>query len=230
MSGQPTPPPTDVHAMRPHAPPKGDDSGHPRQTTPSARAEGRSADNRTYTGALAGNMRRHTLTGRRLGASLGSCPPASWKLRTARPPKGLSDPLPGGCPSSLASTTSGGLFARTDRTSKALGHPTPRSESHAPLGSHKSARYVILRPHYGDGDLRRGDLRGRPSRRSSGGRLIALVLRQRPGTHQSETSRQLRPAPPTTTACITLQPAQFRYTSAQGVGPSKLGGVGLTNP
>jgi len=94
--------------------------------------------------------------------------PASWKLRTARPPKGLSDPLSGGAPSSLASTTSCGLFAPADRTSKALGHPTRRSESHAPVGSHKSARYVIVRPHYGDGDSRRGDLRARPSGRSSG--------------------------------------------------------------
>ena len=73
---------------------------------------------------------------------------ASWKLRTARPPKGLSDPLPGDAPLYLASTTSG-----TDRTSKA----------------HKSARYVILRADYGDGNMRHGDLRGRPSGRSSGG-------------------------------------------------------------
>ena len=60
-------------------------------------------------------------------------------------------------PSSLASTTSGGLFARTDRTSKALGHPHPEErESRPPVGSHKSARYVIVRHQYGDGDKRRG--------------------------------------------------------------------------
>jgi len=101
MSGQPMPPPADVHAMRPHespCPSKGDDSGHSRQTAPSARAEGRSADQPHIHRGPCGNMRRHTLTGRRLGASLGSCPPASRKLRTARPPKGLSDPLPGGAP------------------------------------------------------------------------------------------------------------------------------------
>ena len=44
---------TDVHAMRPHAPPKGDDSGRSRQTTPSARPMGDLQTNRTYTGALA---------------------------------------------------------------------------------------------------------------------------------------------------------------------------------
>ena len=96
---------------------------------------------------------------------------------TDRPtPQGAVRSAPRRCPSSLASTTSGGLFARADRTSKALEHPTRRSESHAPIGSHKSARYVILRPHYGDGDLRRDDLGRRPSRRSSDGSSHCLGI------------------------------------------------------
>jgi hypothetical protein len=94
--------------------------------------------------------------------------PASWKLRTARPPKGLSDPLSGGAPLLWRAPPAADSSRPQIAPAKHWDIPPGGARVTPPVGSHKSARYVIVRPHYGDGDSRRGDLRERPSRRSSG--------------------------------------------------------------
>ena len=90
---------------------------------------------------------------------------------TDRPtPQGAVRSAPRRCPSSLASTTNGGLFARTDLApAKRWDIPPGGARATPPVGSHKSARHVIVRHQYGDGDMRRGDLHDRSSGRSPGG-------------------------------------------------------------
>ena len=130
MSGQPMPPPADVHAMRPHespAPPKGTIAGT--LDKPPER-KGRGATCRP-TAHTPGPLRQYA------EAYIDWAPPGSEsRFVSPREPEVTDRPTPQGavrsaprrCPSSLASTTSGGLFRahRSHQQSARTPHPEER--------------------------------------------------------------------------------------------------------